>query len=196
MAGIITDISEDIQKLQRIKAEIADVKKELKSIDIRVRLDLKEDIEARLQSLMKQYNEVVQKIAKVEGEAMLAAKKIDEAINGISSDPLKSFDAELMKMCNNLNKYFDEVLAKVESMSSQLQVGKTGVDNPTSNVSTRQLEDLRIKNTELIEQLRSQKEEIRQQQEEWNKLAMAIKTNNVSAIEQYKQATNSSSDAV
>ena len=144
MAGIITDISEDIQKLQRIKAEIADVKKELKSIDIRVRLDLKEDIEARLQSLMKQYNEVVQKIAKVEGEAMLAAKKIDEAINGISSDPLKSFDAELMKMCNNLNKYFDEVLAKVESMSSQLQVGKTGVDNPTSNVSTRQLEDLRI----------------------------------------------------
>lgn len=96
-------------------------------------------------------------------------------------------------MCNNLNKYFDELLAKVESMSSLLQVGKAGIDGSTSNnVPIQQLEDLRIKNTELTEQLRVQKEEIRQQQEEWNKLAMAIKTNNVSAIEQYKQATNSS----
>ena len=197
MAGIIADVSEDIRKLQQIKAEIASVKQELKSIDIRVRLDLKEDIETRLQSLMKQYNEVVLRIAKVEGEAMLAAKKIDEAINGISSDPLISFDAELMKMCSNLNKYFDDLLAKMESMSSLLQAGKTGIDGSTSNnVPTQQLEDLRIKNAELTEQLRSQKEEIKQQQEEWNRLATAIKTNNVSAIEQYKQATNSSSDAV
>lgn len=197
MAGIIADVSEDIRKLQQIKAEIASVKQELKSIDIRVRLDLKENIETRLQSLMKQYNEVVLRIAKVEGEAMLAATKIDEAINGISSDPLISFDAELMKMCSNLNKYFDDLLAKMESMSSLLQVGKTGIDGSTSNnVPTQQLEDLRIKNAELTEQLRSQKEEIKQQQEEWNRLATAIKTNNVSAIEQYKQATNSSSDAV
>lgn len=197
MAGIITDVSEDIQKLQRIKAEIADVKKELKGIDILVRLDFKEDIEARLKSLMGQYNEVVLKIAKVEGEAMLAAKKIDEAINGISSDPLKSFDAELLKMCSNLNKYFDELLAKVESMSSLLQVGKTGIDVSTSNnAPTQQLEELRSKNSELTEQLRTQKEEIKRQQEEWNKLANAIKTNNVSAIEQYKQSTTSSFDAV
>lgn len=197
MAGIIADVSEDIRKLQQIKAEIASVKQELKSIDIRVRLDLKENIATRLQSLMKQYNEVVLRIAKVEGEAMLAATKIDEAINGISSDPLISFDAELMKMCSNLNKYFDDLLAKMESMSSLLQVGKTGIDGSTSNnVPTQQLEDLRIKNAELTEQLRSQKEEIKQQQEEWNRLATAIKTNNVSAIEQYKQATNSSSDAV
>lgn len=197
MAGIIADVSEDIRKLQQIKAEIASVKQELKSIDIRVRLDLKENIETRLQSLMKQYNEVVLRIAKVEGEAMLAATKIDEAINGISSDPLISFDAELMKMCSNLNKYFDDLLVKMESMSSLLQVGKTGIDGSTSNnVPTQQLEDLRIKNAELTEQLRSQKEEIKQQQEEWNRLATAIKTNNVSAIEQYKQATNSSSDAV
>lgn len=197
MAGIIADVSEDIRKLQQIKAEIASVKQELKSIDIRVRLDLKENIETRLQSLMKQYNEVVLRIAKVEGEAMLAATKIDEAINGISSDTLISFDAELMKMCSNLNKYFDDLLAKMESMSSLLQVGKTGIDGSTSNnVPTQQLEDLRIKNAELTEQLRSQKEEIKQQQEEWNRLATAIKTNNVSAIEQYKQATNSSSDAV
>lgn len=196
MAGIITDISDDIRKLQQIKAEIAGIKKELKGVDIRVRLDLKEDVETRLKSLSEQYNTLVQRIAKADGEMMIAKRKFAEAMNGISSDPLKSFDAELMKMCNNINKYFDDVLAKVESMSSLLKVGKIGIDGSNSNVSTQQLENLRSKNTELTEQLRTQKEEIRQQQEEWNKLAIAIKTNNVSAIEQYKQATNSSADAV
>ena len=197
MAGIITDISDDIRKLQQIKAEIAGVKKELKGIDIRVRLDLKEDVEARLKSLTEQYNTLVQRIAKADGEMMIAKRKFAEAMNGISSDPLKSFDAELVKMCNNLNKYFDGVLAKVETMSSLLKVGKIGIDGSASNnVSTQDLEKLRAKNTELTEQLRSQQDEIKKQQEEWNKLATAIKTNNVSAIEQYKQVTNSSADAV
>lgn len=197
MAGIITDISDDIRKLQQIKAEIAGVKKELKGIDIRVRLDLKEDVEARLKSLSEQYNTLVQRIAKADGEMMIAKRKFAEAMNGISSDPLKSFDAELVKMCNNLNKYFDGVLAKVETMSSLLKVGKIGIDGSASNnVPTQDLEKLRAKNTELTEQLRSQQDEIKKQQEEWNKLATAIKTNNVSAIEQYKQVTNSSADAV
>lgn len=70
MAGIIADMSEDIKKLQQVKAEIAGVKKELKSIDIRVNLDIKENFEARLKSLMEQYDTLVQKIAKVEGEMM------------------------------------------------------------------------------------------------------------------------------
>lgn len=197
MAGIIADVSEDIKKLQQIKAEIADVKKELKSIDIRVNLDIKENLEARLKSLTGQYNALITKIAATEGEMMLAAKKVNEAMNGISSDPLKSFDAELLKMCDNLNKYFDGLLNKMESMSSLLQMGKTGIDDSTANnISTQQLEELRAKNKELTEQLRSQKEEIKQQQEEWNELANAIKTNNVSAIEQYKQATSSSSDTI
>lgn len=197
MAGIITDISDDIRKLQQIKAEIAGVKNELKGIDIRVNLDIKENIEAQLKSLTEQYNTLVQRIAKADGEIMIAKKKVAEAINGISSDPLISFDAELMKMCSNLNKYFDGLLDKVESMSSLLQIGKTGINNSVpNNASAQQLEELRVKNADLTEQLRSQKEEIKHQQEEWNKLATAIKTNNVSAIEQYKQATNSSSDAV
>lgn len=197
MAGIITDISDDIRKLQQIKAEIAGVKNELKGIDIRVNLDIKENIEARLKSLTEQYNTLVQRIAKADGEIMIAKKKVAEAINGISSDPLISFDAELMKMCSNLNKYFDGLLDKVESMSSLLQIGKTGINNSVpNNASAQQLEDLRVKNADLTKQLRSQKEEIKYQQEEWNKLATAIKTNNVSAIEQYKQATNSSVDAV
>ena len=73
-------MSEDIKKLQQVKAEIAGVKKELKSIDIRVNLDIKENFEARLKSLMEQYDTLVQKIAKVEGEMMIAKQKVSEAI--------------------------------------------------------------------------------------------------------------------
>lgn len=35
---------------------------------------------------MEQYDTLVQKIAKVEGEMMIAKQKVSEAINGISSD--------------------------------------------------------------------------------------------------------------
>lgn len=79
MAGIIVDVSSDIQKLQKLKAEIASVKQELKGIDIRVNLDIKENIEVRLQSLMKQYNALVTKIAEAEGKILLSTKRINDA---------------------------------------------------------------------------------------------------------------------
>lgn len=112
---------------------------------------------------------------------------------------LEGFDSEVLKMCTNLNKYFDSLLDKIEVMSSMLQFGKVELSAPSvksDGVSVQQLDEFRSKNVELTAQLEKQKEEIRTQQEEWNKLATAIKSNNVTAIEQYKQATNSSSDSV
>ena len=112
---------------------------------------------------------------------------------------LEGFDSEVLKMCTNLNKYFDSLLDKIEVMASMLQIGKVELSAPSvksDGVSVQQLDELRSKNAELTAELEKQREEIRTQQEEWNKLATAIKSNNVTAIEQYKQATNSSSDSV
>lgn len=112
---------------------------------------------------------------------------------------LEGFDSEVLKMCTNLNKYFDSLLDKIEVMASMLQAGKVELSSPSvksDGVSVQQLDELRSKNAELTAELEKQREEIRTQQEEWNKLATAIKSNNVTAIEQYKQATNSSSDSV
>lgn len=112
---------------------------------------------------------------------------------------LEAFDSEVLKMCTNLNKYFDSLLDKIEVMASMLQIGKVELSAPSvksDGVSVQQLDELRSKNAELTAELEKQREEIRTQQEEWNKLATAIKSNNVTAIEQYKQATNSSSDSV
>lgn len=112
---------------------------------------------------------------------------------------LEAFDSEVLKMCTNLNKYFDSLLDKIEAMASTLQIGKVELSAPSvksDGSSVQQLNELRSKNAELTAELEKQREEIRLQQEEWNKLATAIKSNNMSAIKQYKQATNSSSDSV
>ena len=40
MAGIITDVSSDIQKLQQLRMEIKNVKKALKQINVKVDIDI------------------------------------------------------------------------------------------------------------------------------------------------------------
>lgn len=194
MGKLYFKVEADYEKVIKLREEISKLKNELRGMDNTQQSAKFNSLNEQLGKCTKEMDSLVAKAA--QGGAKLE-QTFREAINGISSDPLKSFDAELVKMCGNLNKYFDELLAKMESMSSLLQVGKVSVDGSTSNnIPTQQLDELRSKNTELTEQLRIQKAEIKQQQEEWDKLAMAIKTNNVSAIEQYKQATNASSDAV
>ena len=79
MAGIITDFKNDIQRLQDVKKAIADVKNELKSIDIKVDIDTAKGLELRLKSLTTQYDALVRKIGEAEGEMMLSTKKINDA---------------------------------------------------------------------------------------------------------------------
>ena len=193
MAKLYFRVGADFDKVIKLREEIAKLKNELKGMDFTQSPDSFNSLNEKLGKYTKELDVHVSKAA--EAGAKLE-QKYRQAMNGISSDPLKSFDAELMKMCSNLNKYFDELLNKIESMSSVLQAGKIGIDTSSNKTSTQEIDELRTKNLELTDQLRTQKEEIKQQQEEWNKLATAIKTNNVSAIEQYKQATGSSSDTV
>lgn len=79
MAGIITNFKNDIQRLQDVKKAIADVKNELKSIDIKVDIDTAKGLELRLKSLTTQYDALVRKIGEAEGEMMLSTKKINDA---------------------------------------------------------------------------------------------------------------------
>lgn len=143
----------------------------------------------------------IQKLEEIKKGIKETSRLIEEEGKRIDSinQRFESFDEEVLKMCGNLNKYFDGLLSKVESMASMLQVGKVELSAPTiksDGTSTQQLEELRSRNAELTAELEKQRVEIKQQQEEWNKLATAIKSNNVSAVEQYKQATASSTNAV
>jgi hypothetical protein len=79
MAGIISNVDSDVQKLRKLKNEIEDVKKALKGINIKVDIDIAKGMEAQLKSLTIQYNEMVDNIAKAEAKILLSTKRINDA---------------------------------------------------------------------------------------------------------------------
>lgn len=79
MAGIITDVSSDIQKLQQLRMEIENVKKALKQINVKVDIDIAKGMEAQLKSLMGQYDALVRKVSEAEGKIMVSTKRINDA---------------------------------------------------------------------------------------------------------------------
>ena len=79
MAGIITDVSSDIQKLQQLRMEIENVKKALKQINVKVDIDIAKGMEAQLKSLMGQYDALVRKVSEAEGKIMASTKRINDA---------------------------------------------------------------------------------------------------------------------
>lgn len=76
MAGIFANIDSDIRKLQRLKQEIENVKEALKSINVKVDIDIAKGMEAQLKSLMRQYDALVNKVSEAEGKIMLSTRRI------------------------------------------------------------------------------------------------------------------------
>ena len=83
MASIIVDLSDDIKKLQSLKTEIQEVKKELGSINVNVHIDIKRDMEAKLKSLTGQYDALVQKVSQAEGKVIASTQRINQAAEKI-----------------------------------------------------------------------------------------------------------------
>lgn len=83
MASIIVDLSNDIKELQSLKNEIQEVKKELSTINVKVELDIKRDMEARLKSLTEQYNALVKKVAQAEAKIAESTARINKSAETI-----------------------------------------------------------------------------------------------------------------
>lgn len=79
MAGIFANVDSDINKLRQLKAEIENIKKALKSINVKVDIDIAKGMEAQLKSLMGQYDALVKKVSEAEGKIMLSTKRINDA---------------------------------------------------------------------------------------------------------------------
>lgn len=83
MASIIMDLTDDIRKMQSLKAEIQAVKKELGSVNVNVHLDIKRDMEARLKALTGQYDALVQKAAQAEARIAESTARINKSAETI-----------------------------------------------------------------------------------------------------------------
>ena len=83
MASIIADLSDDIKKMKSLKEEIQQVRKELGSINVKVELDIKRDMEARLKALTGQYDALVQKVAQAEAEIAESTSRINKSAETI-----------------------------------------------------------------------------------------------------------------
>lgn len=83
MAGIISNVDSDVQKLRKLKNEIENVKKALKGINITVDIDIAKGLQSQLTSLIGQYDTLVDKIAAAEGKIMLSVSRINKATEKI-----------------------------------------------------------------------------------------------------------------
>lgn len=83
MAGIISNVDDDVQKLRKLKNEIENVKKALKGINITVDIDIAKGLQSQLTSLLSQYDALVDKVAVAEGKIMLSTKRINDAAEKI-----------------------------------------------------------------------------------------------------------------
>lgn len=83
MAGIFADIGNDVQKLQKLRAEINKIKEALKGINVHVDVDIAKDMEAQLKSLMGQYDELIRKVSESEGKIKISSQNITEAANKV-----------------------------------------------------------------------------------------------------------------
>lgn len=104
MAGIITNVGEDIKSLQQLRQEIENVKKTLGSIDINVKIDIRKELEQRLQSLTKQYDILVEKAAEADAKLMESAKRIDKAVDTITAAQEKVVKANTLHAADMTHK--------------------------------------------------------------------------------------------
>ena len=103
MAGIISNVDSDVQKLRKLKNEIENVKKALMGINIKVDIDIAKGLQSQLTSLLRQYDTLVDKIAAAEGKIMLSVSRINKATEKIvkaqevvskpTADPAQNGDA-------------------------------------------------------------------------------------------------------
>ena len=114
MAGIFANIDSDIRKLQRLKQEIENVKEALKSINVKVDIDIAKGMEAQLKSLMRQYDALVNKVSEAEGKIMLSTRRINDT------------SEKIIKV--------QEQLSKAAGMNPQS--GSGNVNTPANNAET------------------------------------------------------------
>ena len=198
MPTLYFKVAADYEEVQRLRTEIDNLKSSLQNINSQTPQQVVSDLETKLKSCVEQYRAITSEASKagamIENEFKKSIESLD--LKG-PTEQLKAFDSELIKMIDNLSGYFDTLQSKLQGMSDVLGGGKTIAGNISVNQdNVAQIEQMKQQNEELTSQIKQQQEEIQKQKQAWNDLANAVKTNNVSAIQQYTQSQSTSKEEI
>lgn len=121
MAGIFANIDSDIQKLQILKQEIENVKKSLKSINVKVDIDIAQGLEAQLESLTDQYSALAAKVGETEARIAASANKIIDASNKIIQAQDKMSQAAGINTSSSTNTNSSTNASETTSIQAQVK---------------------------------------------------------------------------
>ena len=191
MSAIISDIRDDLQKLEELKQKICDVKQELTGLNIKVEIGRKEELEKQLQSFGKEYEQIAKRVSESQATLVSDFKAINDAVDmSKPAEELRKFDEQLVRMCENLDRYFEGLKGNLGSMLNVLGDGNTIAGNiKTNNENAAQIEELKRQNAELTEEIKRRNDELEKEQQIYRQLADAVRGNNVSAIQALTQTT-------
>lgn len=121
MAGIFANIDSDIQKLQILKQEIENVKKSLKSINVKVDIDIAQGLEAQLESLTNQYSALAAKVGETEAMIAASANKIIDASNKVIQAQDKMSQAAGINTSSSTNTNSSTNASETTSIQAQVK---------------------------------------------------------------------------
>lgn len=121
MAGIFANVDSDIQKLQKLKQEIENVKKSLKSINVKVDIDIAQGLEAQLKSLTTQYDALAAKVGETEARITASANKIINASNKIIQAQDKMSQAAGINTSSSTNTNSSTNASETTSIQAQVK---------------------------------------------------------------------------
>ena len=191
MSELYFKVHSDWEEVVRLRSEIARLENQLNKFNGKAPLNVLDKLCDELSSAKKRMQSLLD-------DAAIAGKQLEKSFQKATkidlSTPegqLKAFDAQVVKMCSNIDTYFENVKGKLRELQSLMGDGQTIIGNvKVHDGNVRRIEEMKRQNAELQEQIKSQSEEIERQQQRWQQLADAVRNNNVAAIQQLSQQTD------
>lgn len=195
MAELYFKVKSDWEEVVKLRTEVMRLENQLNQFNGKAPLEVLDKMCSELTTAKTRLTELVNAAA-VEGSKLDGAFKKGITIDmSTPTGQLKAFDDELIKMCANLNAYFDTLKGKLQDLVSVLGSGNTIADNiKVNDDNIAKIEELKRQNAELMELVKKRQEELEKEREIYNQLANAVRTNNTSAIDMMtNKATESAS---
>lgn len=106
-----------------------------------------------------------------------------------SMGELEKFDRQIMSMCNNLDKYFEGLKSRLDSMLGMIGDGNAIAANiKTNDENIERVREMQKENAELTAEIQRQRAAYEEQQKQLRELADAVKQNNIPAITKMGQS--------